>query len=263
MTREDQRRWDERYTGTGPASGGAVGPPGVFAAYADSFPTTGRALDIACGRGYAALWLAQRGLEVVALDISAVSIGQARELARHSGVDERCRFEVVDLDDGLPPGPPVDVIVCHKFRDRRLDQAVIDRLAPGGLLAIAALSEVGAEPGPFRAAPGELAASNSGARRSRAASALSSSRCASARSSFAVRVSGPAPGSPVMRVCGHPAGVVFAARHDQRVVLFIAGLGDRGVQRAARGPCLLQYRRRLRDRRRRVRGTQRALSSRR
>lgn len=158
MTREDQRRWDERYTGKGPASGGAVGPPGAFAAFADLFPTTGRALDIACGRGFAAIWLAQRGLQVVGLDVSAVAIGQARELARHSGVDESCLFDVVDLDDGLPDGPLVDVIVCHKFRDRRLDRALIDRLAPGGLLATAALSEVGAEPGPFRAAPGELVA---------------------------------------------------------------------------------------------------------
>ena len=46
----------------------------------------------------------------------------------------------------------------------------------------------------------------SGARRSRAATASSSSRWESARSSLAVRVSGPEPGTPVMRVCGH-AGV--------------------------------------------------------
>lgn len=157
VTWEDQRRWDERYTSKEPVFGAAVGPPGIFADYADAFPTTGRALDIACGRGLATVWLAQRGLQVVGLDVSAVAIGQARELARHSGIDERCRFDVVDLDDGLPDGPPVDVILCHKFRDPRLDQAFIERLAPGGLLATAALSEVGAEPGPFRAAPGELA----------------------------------------------------------------------------------------------------------
>jgi SAM-dependent methyltransferase len=156
VTREDQRRWDERYTSREAASGAAVRPPGVFADYADAFPTTGRALDIACGPGFATVWLARRGLEVVGMDVSAVAIGQARELARRSGVDERCRFDVVDLDDGLPDGPPVDVILCHKFRDRRLDQAFIERLAPGGLLAIAARSEVDATPGPFRAAPGEL-----------------------------------------------------------------------------------------------------------
>ena len=139
VTWEDQRRWDERYTSKEPASGAAVGPPGIFADYADAFPTTGRALDIACGQGLATVWLAQRGLQVVGLDVSAVAIGQARELARHSGIDERCRFDVVDLDDGLPDGPPVDVILCHKFRDPRLDQAFIERLAPGGLLATAAL----------------------------------------------------------------------------------------------------------------------------
>ncbi|WAJ42586.1 methyltransferase domain-containing protein [Mycobacterium sp. Aquia_216] len=157
MTREDQRRWDERYTSKKPVAADAVGLPGVFADYADAFPTTGRALDIACGQGFVTVWLAQRGLEAVGLDVSAVAVGQARELARHSGVADRCRFDVLDLDDGLPDGPPVDVIVCHRFRDRRLDRVFIERLTPGGLLATAALSEVGAEPGPFRAAPGELA----------------------------------------------------------------------------------------------------------
>ena len=69
---------------------------------------------------------------------------------------------MVDLDDGLPDGPPVDVVLCHKFRNRRLDRAIIERLAPGGLLALATLSEVGAAPGPFRATPGELAAAFAG-----------------------------------------------------------------------------------------------------
>ena len=156
MTREDRRRWDERYTRQGPALGGAVEPPGVFAAYAEAFPTAGTALDLACGPGLGAIWLARRGLNVSGLDVSPVAIAQAGDLAECSGVGDRCRFDVVDLDKGLPAGPPVDVILCHKFRDRRLDQAIIERLAPGGLLAIAVLSEVGAAPGPFRAAAGEL-----------------------------------------------------------------------------------------------------------
>jgi SAM-dependent methyltransferase len=158
VTREDRRRWDERYTSQGPALTGVVEPPGVFATYAEAFPTTGRALDLACGQGRGAVWLARRGLDVWGLDVSTVAIAQARDLAERSGVADRCRFDVVDLDEGLPDGPTVDVILCHKFRDRRLDQAIIGRLAPGGLLAIAALSEVGATPGPFRAAAGELAA---------------------------------------------------------------------------------------------------------
>ena len=50
----------------------------------------------------------------------------------------------------------MNLVLCHRFRDPRLDAQIIDRLAPGGLLAICVLSEVGATPGRFRAAPGEL-----------------------------------------------------------------------------------------------------------
>ena len=158
MSREDQRRWDGRYESQVPVSVDAVEPPSVLAAHAEVFPTTGRAFDLACGQGLGSVWLARRGLEVAGFDISPVAIGQARDLARRSGVGDRCRFEVADLDDGLPAGPRVDVTLCHKFRDRRLDRAISERLAPGGLLAMAVLSEVGAAPGPFRAAPGELSA---------------------------------------------------------------------------------------------------------
>jgi SAM-dependent methyltransferase len=162
MADEDRRRWDERYATQGPPSVSAVEPPGILGRHADLFPTGGRALDLACGQGLVAVWLARRGLDVWGLDVSPVAIDQARDLARRGGVDDRCRFDVADLDDGLPAGPPVDVILCHKFRDRRLGRAIIERLAPGGLLAIAVLSEVGAAPGPFRAAPGELAAAFAG-----------------------------------------------------------------------------------------------------
>jgi SAM-dependent methyltransferase len=155
---EDRRRWDERYATHGPAAIDEVAPPSVLADYAEVFPTIGHALDLACGQGLGSVWLARRGLRVLGLDISPVAISRARDLARRAGVDARCRFDVVDLDDGLPAGPPVDVILCHKFRDRRLDRAIIERLTPGGLLAMAVLSQVDASPGPFRAAPGELPA---------------------------------------------------------------------------------------------------------
>ena len=158
MTREDRCRWDERYTSQAPSLVDAVEPPGAFAAYAEAFPTGGRALDLACGQGLGTVWLARRGLDVWGVDVSPVAIARARDLVEHIALADRCRFDVVDLDEGLPDGPPVDVILCHKFRDRRLDRAIIERLAPGGLLAIAALSEVGAAPGPFRAAAGELPA---------------------------------------------------------------------------------------------------------
>jgi hypothetical protein len=90
------------------------------------------------------------------LDISPVAVGLAKDLAQRAGVAELCRFDASDLDEGLPEGPLVDVLVCYFFRDSRLDDAILDRLKPGGLLAVAALSEVDVGPGQFRAPPGEL-----------------------------------------------------------------------------------------------------------
>ena len=104
------------------------------------------------------MWLAERGLTVDAIDISEEAIGRARAAAEAAGVGPRCRFLVADLDDGLPPGPPVDLVVCHLFRDARLDRAVIDRLVDGGVVMVVALSEVGGPSGRFRVAEGELAA---------------------------------------------------------------------------------------------------------
>ncbi|BCI53543.1 SAM-dependent methyltransferase [Mycolicibacterium litorale] len=152
----DAEHWDRRYLAEGPTPRQKVGPPEVFAAHAHAFPTTGFALDIACGQGRTAVWLAERGMAVHGVDVSAVAIAHAAAAARDRRVAGRCRFEVADLDGGLPAGPPADVIVCHLFRDERLDAALVTRLAPGGLLAIAALSEVGAAPGRFRVRAGEL-----------------------------------------------------------------------------------------------------------
>jgi SAM-dependent methyltransferase len=95
-------------------------------------------------------------MEVHGVDVSPVAVDLARQLAVLSGVGDRCSFEVVDLDNGLPEGPQVDLLLCYLFRTPDLDRAIVGRLAPGGVLAVTVLSEVGAGPGPFRARAGEL-----------------------------------------------------------------------------------------------------------
>ena len=117
-------------------------------------PTSGRALDVACGRGAVALWLARNGLVVDAVDVSAVAI----DAAARTIADVPVRWWRHDLDTGLPPGcvGPYDVIVCQRFRDPALYPALAAALAPEGLLAITVLSEVDEGPGPWRAPPGEL-----------------------------------------------------------------------------------------------------------
>lgn len=156
MSHDDRTRWDAKYADQGMPSPDAIGPAVVFEAFRDEFPVAGCAIDVACGQGAAAVWLARRGLQVRGFDISPAAIERARALAARSGVGDRCRFDVVDLDDGLPGGPPADVVYCARFRDRRLDAPMIERLAADGLLAVTALSQVGSTAGRFRAGPGEL-----------------------------------------------------------------------------------------------------------
>lgn len=160
MTESDRTRWDDQHAAVGIPDAAHVRPPSRFADHAELFPSTGIALELACGNGTSAVWLAQRGLTVTGVDVSPVAIGRAATLADQAGVADRCRFVATDLDGGLPDGPAVDVLLCHMFRDPGLYPAMIDRLAPGGLIAISVLSEVGidGDPGRFRARPGELTA---------------------------------------------------------------------------------------------------------
>jgi len=129
-------------------------PPDALRGREDLVPTAGRALDVACGRGAVALWLAGRGLAVDAVDVSAVALDAGR---RRAG-DLPVRWWRHDLDDGLAARGPYDVVVAQRYRDPGLYPALRAALAPGGLLVITVLSEVDEGPGAWRAVPGELRA---------------------------------------------------------------------------------------------------------
>jgi SAM-dependent methyltransferase len=64
----------------------------------------GRALDLGCGEGGDAVWLAERGWHVVAVDISDTALGRAREAADSRGVADRIEFVQLDLSDSFPDG---------------------------------------------------------------------------------------------------------------------------------------------------------------
>jgi SAM-dependent methyltransferase len=161
---DDRVRWDARHAAAGPPS---PAPPGLLTGapeLAAAFPAAGRALDVACGRGAVAVWLAQRGLTVDAVDVAPAGLAAGARLAAAAGVPGRVRWIAHDLDRGLPAGctGPYDVVVCQLFRDPARYADLAAALAPGGLLAVTVLSEVDAEPGPFRGGPGELRAAFSG-----------------------------------------------------------------------------------------------------
>lgn len=157
---DDAQRWDERYSTTTRID---PDPPGVLEHWphlTSLVPTTGRCLDVASGPGPVTLWLAERGLEVTALDISGAAIDLLESAAAAAGCSDRVDARIADLDDGLPGDlQDLDLIVCQRFRDPSLYPAFIDRLGVGGVAMITVLSTVGvSEPGPFHAPPGELRA---------------------------------------------------------------------------------------------------------
>ena len=142
-------RWDARHalvTGARPA------PPDALRGREHLLPAGGRALDVACGRGAVAAWLAARGFAVDAVDVSPVGLAAGARLA------PEVHWIRHDLTAGLPAAGPYDVVVCQRYRDPALYPALAAALAPGGLLVVSVLSRVGDSGGRFRAAPGELAA---------------------------------------------------------------------------------------------------------
>jgi len=147
----DRERWDARH---GAADDVVPLPPDALRGREDLAPTAGRALDVACGRGAVALWLARRGLVVDAVDVSAVGLDAGARRA----ADLPVRWIRHDLDAGLPAPGPYEVVVVQRFRSPPLYPALLAALAPGGLLVVTVLSEVDEGPGPWRAAPGELQA---------------------------------------------------------------------------------------------------------
>lgn len=157
MSSDDRETWDRKHARSMPAPViEPPPPPPLFAHVEREFPSEGTVLEVACGRGEGAVWLARRGLDYFGVDVSPVAIEAARKFVDIYGLTDRCRLEVWDLDEGLPPGGPVDLLFCHMFRDPQLYQPMIDRVVPGGVIAVAVLSEIGGQAGTHRAEPGEL-----------------------------------------------------------------------------------------------------------
>jgi SAM-dependent methyltransferase len=101
----------------------------------------GRALDLGCGEGADALWLAERGWHVVAVDISAIALQRAAADADARGLSGRINFAQHDLSDSFPDGT-FDLVSAQFLHSTvRLDRPRILSLAasavvPHGLLVI-------------------------------------------------------------------------------------------------------------------------------
>jgi SAM-dependent methyltransferase len=93
----------------------------------------GDVLDLGCGDGGDALWLARRGWHVTAVDISAVAVERLAGLARSRGLGDRVIAERHDLHESFPQGG-FDLICAHYLHTPfDLDRATVLRVAAHAL----------------------------------------------------------------------------------------------------------------------------------
>jgi 2-polyprenyl-3-methyl-5-hydroxy-6-metoxy-1,4-benzoquinol methylase len=136
-------------------------PQPAFVALAEAGRITGKVLDVGCGTGENALFLCQRGLEVLGLDLSSVAIAEARAKAQARGV--AARFMV---------GSALDLLSLEETFDTVIDSGLLhilsnaDRarvvaglhavLRPAGYLHVLTFNEHATWPGPRRLTQAEI-----------------------------------------------------------------------------------------------------------
>ncbi|MDM7990237.1 class I SAM-dependent methyltransferase [Arthrobacter sp. zg-Y877] len=131
-----EAHWDERYAGSDGLWSGQPNPVLVSEA---SGLAPARALDVGCGEGADALWLAQQGWDVTALDVSGIALSRAARQA------ERISVEVTWLHSGLveaalPPASfelvSAQYPVLPRTEQNIAEQALLQAVAPGGVLLL-------------------------------------------------------------------------------------------------------------------------------
>jgi tellurite methyltransferase len=116
------------------------------------------ALDLACGAGRNALWLAEQGWSVTAVDGSAAAIAILRERAAARGLNVDARAADLERDEFPVERAAWDLIAILYYLQRNLFEAAKRGVAPGGvLIGIVHITEPGEEPTAHRLRPGELA----------------------------------------------------------------------------------------------------------
>ena len=132
MSTAERDKWDARYR-----DGAYENRPHPTALLAEWLPRLppGRALDVACGAGRNALFLAARGFRVSALDISAVALERGRRAAAERGltIEWLCADLDEDIEQALPAGR-FDLIVWVRYVHPKLMPHLIARLDDGGTL---------------------------------------------------------------------------------------------------------------------------------
>ena len=132
----NREHWDERY-GTEELIWKAE--PNRFLVEELDALAPGRALDVACGEGRNAVWLASKGWRVTGVDFSRAGLAKAQRLATDRGVE--VTWVEADVVEWRPPTASFDLVVVMYLhlpaeqRRRALAHAAA-ALAPGGVLLV-------------------------------------------------------------------------------------------------------------------------------
>jgi SAM-dependent methyltransferase len=129
--RSDRKRWDERFKGEEFAFGKKPNP--FLRRHAALLPK-GKALDLATGEGRNAVFLAQHGLDVDAVDISEIGLRKAQKLAREMGV--KIHTFLADLDNYPFDKEQYDLITNFYFLNRSLLHKMKRGLKKGGMVIL-------------------------------------------------------------------------------------------------------------------------------
>ncbi len=134
----DTEHWDARYRSRDQVTSGA--PNGVLVAEAADLPP-GHALDVGCGEGADARWLARRGWQVTAVDISQTALQRAAA-ATDADIAGRVAWVHGDLTTTPPPAAAFDLVSAQYFPlphqpDHAALRGLLDAVAPGGTLLFA------------------------------------------------------------------------------------------------------------------------------
>jgi SAM-dependent methyltransferase len=135
---EVRQHWEQHY-----GSKARVWSGRVNVQFAESVATLtpGRALDLGCGEGADARWLAERGWHVTAVDISDTALRRAADDAEACGLGDHIVFERHDLSETFPSGS-FDLVSAQFLHSTvRLDRTGVlrrgaDAVVPGGTLLI-------------------------------------------------------------------------------------------------------------------------------
>ncbi|MCS6931617.1 MAG: class I SAM-dependent methyltransferase [Acetobacteraceae bacterium] len=135
--------WDALYEGPGYRFG--TEPAGLLAASAKLVRPGMKALALADGEGRNGVWLAERGAEVLAVDVSPVARAKAEALAEARGVGARYRAVTADLLCWAWPEAAFDLVLIAFIafapaERRRVHRAALAALRPGGILLLECFS---------------------------------------------------------------------------------------------------------------------------